>query len=619
MDPRFYRYYERELKHVREMGGEFAREFPKTAERIGLQSFECDDPYVERLIESFAFLTARVQLKLDAEYPQFTQQMLELLYPGYLAPTPSMTVVQLQPNPRQGSLTGGVTVPRGSSLRSRYGQTQTPCEYRTAHPVQLLPIELVSASYRSALGEGLEGLQVPPTKAVLKVVLRTTGGQSFAQLPLAQLPLYLRGADIAPLLYENFIRANVGLVVRSVSRPAQVLQVTPARCMRALGFADDEALLPCGNEGFHGHRLLQEYFAFPERFMFVALAQLTEGLSRCHANSVELVFLFDQLEPRLEGVVEAAHLALFCTPAINLFPRASDRIPLNDRDHECHVVPDRTRPSDFEVHTVTRVVGYGSGSTGERIFLPMHASPPEDELELSAGYFSVRRQPKMISQDAREVALRSSYVPSETFLSLVDGAHGPFDKGLRQLAVSTLCTNRALPLQMGVGRGDSDFSEQSGAPVQSVRCLAGPTPPLASPVHGELAWRILSHLGLDYLSVMREGAAKASLRELLSLYSGYMGPAHRKQVDGVTNVATKSVVRPLPFAGPIAFGRGIEVTLTCDENAFEGTGVFVFASVLERFFAKYASINSFAQTVLRTQQRGEVMRWPTTAGRRNIL
>ncbi|MDB4975961.1 MAG: type secretion protein [Myxococcaceae bacterium] len=620
MDPRFLGYYERELKHVREMGGEFAREFPKIAERLGLDSFECADPYVERLIESFAFLTARVQLKLDGAYPQFTQQMLELLYPGFLAPTPSMAVVQLQPNAREGALTNGILVPRGASLRSRLGQGQTACEYRTAHPVTLFPIEIVSADYRGAPGEllDLERVQVPTAKAALRIVLRTLGGRTFDQLRLDSLPLFLRGGhEVAPRLYEHLVSSNIGMVLQSATRPVSFCEVVRTKSVEALGFDDDHALLPCGERGFHGQRLLQEYFAFPERYLFVSLQGLAAGLRSCKSDQVELTLLFNRVEPRLDGLVKRDHMALFCTPAINLFPRQVDRLHLSERDHEYHVVPDRTRPTDFEVHSLTQVVGHGAELGKPREFHPMYGG--SEAASAGSAHYTVRRQQRLTRTRERDTGARHHYVPSETFVSVVDGAHGPFDPKVQQLAISTLCTNRALPLQMSVGKGETDFTEQSGAPVESVRCVAGPTPPRASPVHGDLAWHLLSHLSLDYLSILRSGTGQHAVRDLLSLYVDFGDRSLRPQVMGVTSVDAATVVRPLPFPGPMSFGRGVELTLTCDEQAFEGTGVFVLASVLERFFAKYASINSFAQTVLRTTQRGEVMRWPTTAGRRQIL
>jgi type VI secretion system protein ImpG len=204
---------------------------------------------------------------------------------------------------------------------------------------------------------------------------------------------------------------------------------------------------------------------------------------------------------------------------------------------------------------------------------------------------------------------------------LVDAVEAPVRPQFKQLGINTLCTNRDLSLHIPIGQRDSDFVLESGAPIQAVRCVAGPTTPRPSAADGDPTWRLINHLSLNYLSITdsANGGGAAALRELLLLYGDGSEPIVRKQIDGVLSVTSQSVTRRLPIAGPVAFGRGIEVTLTLDENAFEGMGVFLLGSVLEHFFAKYVSINSFSETVLKSIQRKEVVRWPAKLGRRPTL
>jgi type VI secretion system protein ImpG len=619
MDPRLLDYYERELKHVREMGGEFAREFPKIAGRLALDSFECADPYVERIIEAFAFLAARIQLRVDSEFPEFTQQLLELLYPGYVAPTPSMAVVQMQPAARDGSLAKGALVPRGTALHSGAGYSRDSCEFRTGQPVTLWPLDVVSVDYTSAVSEFVERSAIPlPCRSALRVVLRTTNGMRFDQLALDALPVFLRGKhDPACRLHELLLTASVGMVSQSVARPVTFRTTRVGRCISPLGFEDEHALLPSSDRTFEGHRLLQEYFAFPERFLFVTLDHLGQAFRGCQASEIELVFMFDRVDPQLEGVVHASNLVPFCTPVVNLFPRKGDRIPLTDADHEYHFVPDRTRPLAHEVHSVERVVGHGSRRDSVREFRPLYELGVQPAHGEQPAHFAVRREAHAMSQ-REQARSQVSYVPSRLFISLVDGLDGPFRQDLRHLAVDTLCTNRALPLQLSLGHGATDFTDDASAPVTSIRCVAGPTPPRTSPAQGRFAWSLLGHLGLDQLTIMRDtgAATAAAVRQLLSLYAGVSDPSHQRQLDGLLEVETSSVVRPLPVPGPMTFGRGVQFKLVYDEAASEGPGAFLLSSVLARFFAKYAAINSFAETVLHTKQRGEVARWPMTAGRR---
>ena len=626
MDPLFIGFYERELKHVRELGGEFARQFPKIAGRLGLDAFACADPYVERLIEAFAFMTARIQLKLAAAQGDFTEHMLQLLHPDYLAPTPSMAVMQFVPNHRQGSLAAGVPVPRGSVVRSTLGpKEQTACEYRTAHPLTLWPISVVSVDYRANPGElvDMEHVAMPEAAAALRIVLKTERGAKFDELPISNLPLFLRGrSEISAHLYEQLLGANIGAVVQSTTRPAKLMHVRRQRTTAAVGLDDEHALLPCGPRSFEGYRLLQEFFAFPERYMFVELLDLQPLLRTVATDTLELVLLFDRAEPRLDGVVQASHLALYCTPAINLFPRRSDRVQLNPTDSEHHVVPDRMRPLDFEVHSVTKVVGYADQAGEASEFTPMYAPEWNGADARRNMSYTVRRRPRALKAGSadRERDARTPYVPSETYLALVDGEHGQFRPGMRQLGVDTLCTNRALPLLLSPRGEHLEFENHTAAPVEVVRCLAGPTPPRASAAFGDTSWGLISHLSVDFMTLLRkEGDGAGALRRLLSLYASSAARDHFAQIEGISDVTTRSVVRPLPLAGCMTFGRGIEVTLTCDDRAFAGTSSFLLGAVLNRFFAKYASINSFTETVLRSQQRGEVMRWPIASGRRSTL
>jgi type VI secretion system protein ImpG len=624
MDPRLLGYYNQELQHLREMGAEFARQFPKIGARLSIDGVEVADPYVERLLEGAAFLAARVQLRLDAEFPRFTQRLLDVVYPGYLVPTPSMVIAQFEPQLTESNLARGVTVPRGSAMRAQQGKDDaTACEFRTAHDVQLWPLELVTAQY-FAFAPDLPIAQIPTRRRVrggVRLRLRATAGLKFNELALDRLRLFLSGNDeVAYKLYELFEAACVGLILGPPSRPMPWHAFLPESAVKPVGFADEESLLPVSLRGFRGHRLLQEYFALPQRFLFFDIDGLAPTLQRHAGDELEIALLFDRDETWLENRVDAGSFALYCTPAVNVFPRRADRIHISPAQFEYHVVPDRTRPLDLEVFEVTSVTGFGVGSGSEQHFYPLYAAFHDDHPDHQA-YFTVRREPRLLSSSQQRTGFRSSYVGTEVFISIVDPKEAPFTGDLRQLALTTLCTNRDLPLQMPIGVAKTDFTLDAAAPVQSIRCVKGPSKPYSPLAAGALAWRAVSLLSLNYLSLLdaneREGAA--ALRELLQLYAANVEAAAPRQIEGVRSVAARAVTRRLPVAGPIAFGRGLEITLGVDELAFEGGSAFLFAAVMHRFFTRHVSLNSFVETRLRSASRGEVMCWRPQCGARAIL
>ena len=625
MIPRLLSFYNRELQHLRETGGEFATEFPKIAGRLALDSFECADPYVERLLEGFSFLAARVQLKIDAEFPAFTQHLLEIVYPQYLAPTPSMAVVQFQPDLTAGSLNAGVTVPRDTSLRSLLGPgDQTPCEYRTAHEVKLWPLDITRASYFSRDVPTIDIPDLPGVRSGLHLRLRTAPGVQFNEIELDQLPIYLRGTDQIPMcLYEQLMANVVAVVVRPAQSPAPWQSVMDKSSLQRVGFEEEQALLPVDSRSFPGYRLLQEYFTLPSRFLFAELTGLQSAVKRIDHSELDVIVLFNQTDSKLENSVGLENFALFCSPAINLFPKHADRIQLSDRNHEFHVVPDRSRPMDFEVSQVTGATGFGTSAEDAQPFRPFYAMHDSaGEIDTGA-YYAVHREPRTLSEKQRVQGSRSSYVGTEVFVSLVDARAAPYGTNLKQLGLKTLCTNRDLPLHMPLGQGATDFSLQVSLPIKAVRCLSGPSAPKPSYVcgDGETIWRLINHLSLNYHSLTntdaRQGAA--GLRQLLKLYSDIGDAGTRKQLEGVRSIESQPVVRRSPRPGPIAFARGLQLSLTLDESAFEGTGAFLLGAVMEEFFGQYVSMNSFTETILRTIDRGEVMRWPPRNGRRQIL
>jgi type VI secretion system protein ImpG len=610
MNPRLLELYNQELGHVREMGAEFARQFPKIASRLSLDGVEVADPYVERLLEGFAFLAARVQLKIEAEFPRFVQHLTEVTCPTLAAPLPSMAIVRLQPDTAEPKLAEGVTVARGTSLRSTHPRgADTRCQFRTAHDVALWPLEIANVQYFS-FAPDLPLTQLPQA-ARIRSGLRVR-------------VFHLAGPDEpAYRLYELIFGSLVGTLALPTERPAGWFDAGGPDAVRAVGFDDADALLPPARAGFRGYRLLQEYAALPQRFLFFEATGLARSVRRIAQNEFELVLLFDRADPALEALIDTGSLALHCTPAINLLTKRLDRVQVVEGAWEFHVVPDRTRPIDFEVYRIEQVTAYGGAGFGEQRFTPLYTTFPDAPPDTQA-FFTVRREPRLASPSARE-GPRSSYRGSEIHIALVDPNEAPFHEDIRQLAIEALVTNRDLPLLLPPGGvdapGRSDFLVDSGAPVARVQLMRGPSRPRAAPSDGVSTWDLVSHLNLNYLSLVdtdeREGAAM--LRSILRLHGAADDAGLRKQIEGVRSVSARQVVRRLPHPGPLTFGAGVEIGLRCDELAFQGGSVFLLSAVLERLFARYAGINSFTETAVFSQTRGEIKRWAPREGTRPLL
>ncbi|MBK9235426.1 MAG: type VI secretion system baseplate subunit TssF [Rhodoferax sp.] len=621
MNPRLIEYYNRELIYLRELGAEFAAAFPKVASRLALRETEVADPYVERLLEGFCFLTARIQVKMDAEFPRFSQRILEMVCPHYLAPTPAMVVVQVEPSATEGNLEEGYTLPSGSSLRARkVADEQTPCEFRTGGDLTLWPMELTRAQL------GGPPIDLPLSQLALtaeplghlRLELGTVGAIDFNQLGLDQLSLYINASDsIASRLQELIHTGVCGVVIHDIDDPNKVWGFLPPASVQPEGYEKAQALLPYSHKAFQGHRLLHEYFAFPSRFRFLSIRGLGATLRRVNRKTVAATLLLRKPAAQLESMVDARKFLLHCIPAVNLFERAADRIHVSSNVHEYHIVPERTRPRDFEVYGVTSVTGHHEGRIDDREFVPLysavHGIRPQDQA-----YFAVRREPRLFSDHAIRFGPRTQYLGSEVFLSLVDQRNAPFSSDLKQLSVRTLCTNRDLPLLMAVNNAEGDFSAQESAPIKKISVVAGPSRPVASVADGEVTWRLISHLSLNYLAMTdlstEEGAA--TLRELLNLYLDLGDHSLAGQITGIKEIGIEPIVRRLSQHAQLVYGRGVGVRVTVDESSFAGISPWPLMAVLERFFSRHVGVNSFTELALASRQRGDLAQWRVRPGDR---
>jgi len=600
-------YYENELTFLRQMGKEFAEKHPKIAARLQMDANRCDDPHVERLLEGFALLAARVHLKIDDEFPQITEGLLNILYPHFLRPIPSMTIAQFRLDREQGKLTTGLNIPRDSFLFSR-PVDGVPCKFRSCYDVTLWPIEVGDA--RWVTPDKLNPpLRAPDAVAALRVELRCFSDVSFDKLQMSSLRFYLNGeGDVVNSLYELLSNNCRQIIVRDPDNPKKPAHTLTMKSLRPMGFAPTESVLPYPRRSFQGYRLLQEYFAFPEKFFFFELNDLEQPLKTVSGGRAEIIFLIspfeaEQRQQRLTVAVTAKAILLGCSPIINLFPQTAEPIMLTQRRSEYPVVPEARRRMATEIFSIEDVVS---------------SDPVTHELTHYEPFYSYRhRTLKEKNQtfwySTRRPSSRKGDEGSEVSVFLVDLSMQTCLPNTQVITAHCTCTNRDIVARLPFGSESGDFEVEGVGSLKGAVALRKPTPTLRPPMGRNALWRLISHLALNYLSLVEGG--KEALQEVLRLYNFSDSADLDKQISGIAEVSSKRHFARINSDSGIAFARGTQVHLEFDEEDYSGGGVYLFASVIENFLGLYASLNSFSQLVVKTRQRRGVLKeWPPRAG-----
>jgi type VI secretion system protein ImpG len=618
MSEALYPYYERELVFVRQLIQEFGQQYPAAAGRLMLEPGRSGDPHIERLIESFALLAARIHYKLDDEFPELTDALLNVLYPHYLAPVPSMGVVQFVVDAGRSPLPNGFPVDKGSYLHTR-PVNNTPCRFRTCYPVTLWPVELTGA--RLIPPPFPPGLSPPSkTAAALTLQLECQAGMTFADLSLETLRFFLVGDNhLVSLLYELVFNHVIQVVIRpgEPNAPQSPVVLRPEQCLRQVGFERDEGLLPYPDRTFLGYRLITELFAFPYKFHFVDVSGFKKAAQAGYGRKLEVVFFLNRTSTFLEQGINADTFRLGCAPIVNLFPQVAEPIHLNLARYEYKVIPDVAQPMGMEVYSVDAVTSTDPTTGTMTEYQPFYA--------YRHGYTQDNQQ--TFWYPSRRLPTREGDRGTDVYLNLVDLQFHPRMPADTTLVVRTTCTNRALPGQLQRAGEDLHLELEGAAPLARISCPRSPTTPLRPPLRRGAHWRAMSHLTLNHLSLADGAEGRDALQEILRLYDFSDADANpqlaaitRHLIEGIVAVSSRRVMGRTGAAAASGFARGVEVTVELDEQKYVGSGAFLFASVLERFLALYVSINSFSQLVARTSlAERDFKKWPPRAGELQLL
>ncbi|ASG25153.1 type VI secretion system baseplate subunit TssF [Nitrospirillum viridazoti] len=606
MPDTFLSFYNQELAAIRRAATRFAGEHPKVAGNLRISPTTVDDPHVARLIESFAYLTARVRQKLDDDFPELTDALLGVLYPHYVTPLPSMAIVQMKAAPE---LTGSFTVPRGAQVETEAVRGEA-CRFQTTMPAEIWPVEVTAASLAALPAAAPLVAATRQAKSVLRLKISSTAqGQGLTDLGVDRLRLFLSGPpEVAFTLHELLLNNVVGMaVVEDVNDPSPV-ELGPDH-LTPVGFEPEDGMVPYGAQSFLGYRLLSELFTFPEKFLFVDLHGLSARSLRGVGQHMEVYLYLDRVWTEGERLVRPQVFALGCAPVVNLFRQSAEPIILGHDATEYLVQADARRPEAREIYAIERV--RASSPRGEKAeFLPLYGNHHGTDPSRHQHFWHAMRRPR----GGRDAS-------SEMYLSLVDLGLNPNAPPDWTVSVETLCFNRDLPAQLPFGGGHPRMHLTEGGPIAGVTCLTPPTAVVRPQTGDGARWRLISHLNLNHLSLVdgqggRDGqGGAAALRELLKLYDLKDTPETRAIIDSVTGIGYRRATARAPHADFAALCRGVDIDLVMDPERAGAMGIYLPSAVLERFFALYTSINSFTRLTVRAKGRKEALvRWGARIG-----
>ena len=599
-------YYNRELEFLRKMGAAFADAHPRIAGRLRVTADAVEDPHVQRLLQSVAFLSARLRHRIDDDFPELTDALLGVLYPHYLRPIPAMSVVRFRP---EADLDGHYTIAAGLELESEAVGGES-CRFRTCYPTDLWPITIATASLTGRPLVAPNNPRAPGAIASLRLTIECLNPDAnLTDLGLDRVRLFLRGPPqtVNPL-YELLLNNAVSVALAENAVDPNPVILGP-ECLQPVGFEPADGMLPYPPQALIGYRLITEFFTFPEKFLFIDLVGLDAKTLVSAGRTMDVFVYLNRASSDLERTVSTETFALGCTPIINLFDQRAEPIDLTHTISEYRVVPDARRPQSTEVYQITDVTGVsGTGETlPYRPFYSIkHAAADEGRGRF---YFGTRRP-----AGQRDPG-------TEVFLSLVDLDFNPHSEGGTTLSVQTVCLNRDLPSRLPFGGGHPHLRPTGAAPpVADIACVTPLTPTLRPPMGQRGYWRLVSHLALNHLSLQDTVDGADALREILKLYDFRDSADSRALIDSILAVRTRASTARVRSGGQSGLCRGVDVIVEFDGERFSGTGLFLMASVLDRFLGLYATVNSFTRLVVWVRgQTAPLRTFPARAGLRPLI
>ncbi len=604
-------YYEKELAYIRQLGAEFANEHPKIAGRLGINAETIEDPHVSRLIESFAYLNARIQHKLEDDFPELSDALLEVLFPHYHRPIPSMSIVQFIPD--KDKLDTSYTLDKKTLLETEQFGGET-CQFSTIYETQLHPFEVVGGTLLSKPFSTPGSKDIKGAAGVLKISLKTFNESiTFADVRPERIRFYLKGQPqhINPI-YELLLNNCQAIVMTSSESDPNPVRL-PTSIIKPVGFSADEGLLPYPDASFIGYRLLTEYFTFPEKFMFIDIADFADKIPADAEDTLNFYFYLGASNVELEHNISADTFQTGCTPVVNLFEHRTDPIKLDHTTTEYQIIPDARRPEGYEIYSVEKVTASTSSGNKDE-YLPLYGTNHEKQDSENHAYWFTQRRNAKLGNYLRDEG-------SDVFLSLVDLHFNPNNPDDRTLSIASICSNRDQPNKLPFSSDQPRLQCIDNAPpCKRIRCITQPSATVRPSMRNNARWRLISHLSLNHLSITGRDDATKALKEILRLYDFKELSINRSQIESILQVNTRAISAPITIEGRTSLCRGIEVEIELDDALLTGSSSFLFATILEHFFALYCSLNSFTRVLVKLKSKeGYLKKCPPRAGEKILL
>ncbi|MHA1558221.1 MAG: type VI secretion system baseplate subunit TssF [Alphaproteobacteria bacterium] len=597
---RFIDYYHEELSYLRNSGKIFAKKYPKIARRLDFSDQESPDPHTERLLESFAFLTAQLRQEIDNRFPEIASALLEILYPHLAVPLPSVAIAQFQADQTKGNFTQGYSIAPKTFLYA-YGEQDQTCRFQTIYPVKLWPIRIERVSIVGTSDYVINDNNVPATSWFLCIGLKSTAG-AFETLNFDDTTFHIRTDGLLGFEIFKGIFANNPLSA-FVSIDKKTAIKMPDGSLQSLGFKREEVAVEVNSKTTHAYQLLQEYFHFPEKFLFFKVAKFNE-MAPVKSDTLEILIPLTNIDKIWNQNIGPSNILLGCTPIINLFQKTTDPLRLTHTKRYYRLSPDQRRDRTTEIYKILNVWGAVEGEK-KNYLIPPYFSLDHHTMEANDSVFWISKRK---SARWREVS------GSDMYISFVDLNFKPQDPPKHIIYAKTLCTNRFLAEQLP---GGAELYIEETPPVSHIVCLDRPVSERYAPETGETLWMLISNLALNHISFIDSNKDAEVLRETLKLHARERYAHFEREINSVENVSASRTVKRIREEAWRGFINGIRVKLAVKHQKDATGNLFLLTTILQHYLSLHVSINSFVEVLLATPH--ESILCPLLTGEKIVL